>query len=302
MRTWKCRSGFTLIEAAACVGATAVMTGLGLVTLGDQPEGVRDAQKVKQDATQVRGVTQAMVVWAQNNKDRYPLPSDYDTNDATVPERGRTKDTTANIFSALVFNGSIPTEMLVSPLEVNPKVVLKDDYEFDRPKAAVKPAMALWDPSLKAALGPEEGHISYAHLQPAGDRLKRWSNTFKAHEAVITTRGPEISKVEFGADGATPTFANPQSNALKILGDGTTWRGHIAFNDCHVDSKAVELTSGKPFTSETIVYKTTGVEPEAVRPDVIFFDDADDVDHGNTYMGIFDRAGGRVDEWRGIWD
>lgn len=298
------RSAFTLIETAITLAATGLLTSLGLLTLGQQPEGVRDQQKVAKDATHLRAQIQAMVVWAQNNQDRYPLPSMIDKADATVAERGRTKDTTANIFSMLVFNGSIDTESLVSPLEVNPNVVVKDDYAFSSPEKAIKKDHALWDPSLRASFGVDKGHISYAHLQPVAGRMDRWSNTFSASEVALGTRGPEIATVVYEGPAAIPTFADPKSNAPKILGDGVTWRGHLAFNDAHIDDKAAEYTSGKPYTSDTLTYSTMGgrTTPGTKRPDVIFFDDADDTAHTNAYLGLFTRAGEKPEEWKAIWD
>ena len=304
MRTDRC--GFTLVETAAVLAVTGVLTGLGLVVLGQPGEGagVRDRQAVAKDISQVRGIHQAMVVWAQNNKDQYPLPSVIDIQDATVAERGPMKDTTANILSLMVFNGAIGTEMLVSPLEVNANVVVMEEYHYSEPPKAVKKEMALWDPSLRASFGVEKGHISYAHLQPIGARKQRWANTFSATEVVLGTRGPEVKGVVYEGLSAVPTFADPASNALRLLGDGVTWRGHLAFNDNHIDEKAVELTGGKPFTSETLRYKTSGgmTTPGTERADVIFFDDPDDSAHANTYMGVFTRAGQRIEEWKGIWD
>jgi hypothetical protein len=298
------RPAFTLIDATATFAALTLFTATGIVAFGNQPESPTAEQRTARDLTQLRGLAQACTIWAQNVKDnRYPLPSDIDVGDNTVAERGRTKDTTGNIYSLLVFNGSISTEMLISPFELNTKVVLKDDYEFSNPKKAVKPEAALWDPALTASLGAEQGHISYAHLQPAAARLKRWSATNSPTDAVFSTRGPEISAVAHSDQGAAPTFANPESLTLKMLGDGKTWRGHVAYADNRV-SRNVEYTSAQPYATDKLTYtpKDAAGADQPKRPDILFHDDADDPDHANLYLGIFTRAGQRPDEWRAIWD
>src|SRR5688572_21427947 len=104
---------FTLIDLAACISAAGVIASLVAAGAADPRAGARRAK----DAAQLRGIGQSFIVWAQNNQDLYPLPSKVDAANATVAQAGRAKDTTANIFSLLIFNGFLPAEMLVSPAE-----------------------------------------------------------------------------------------------------------------------------------------------------------------------------------------
>lgn len=80
------------------------------VCIGEPGKGGEDGEaeaaataKAKQrqikDATQIRGIHQG--IWAQNNADKYPLPSEVDKSDMTVADRGKLKDTTSNIMSLL---------------------------------------------------------------------------------------------------------------------------------------------------------------------------------------------------------
>jgi hypothetical protein len=297
------RRGFTLVDSAASAAGLAGVVALGALALGSQPGGQRDRQQMEKDATQIRAIQQAMVVWAQNNQDRYPLPSLIDKQDATVKEKDRAKDTTANILSLLIYNGMIDTAVLVSPFEVNEAVAPHESYEFDRPRAAVTPEQALWDPSLKASLGPAKGHISYAHLQPAGKRLDRWSNTFVSDEAVAGTRGPEIENATAQGEAVVPTFAKATSNSLRILGDGTVWSGHIAFNDNHVEFLS-GLAHQKPYTTKLTYASADGrTKHGRKRPDILFYDEPDDAAaSANTYLGIFTKAGVTPQEFKTIWD
>src|SRR5262245_10184283 len=180
------RRGFTLIELAAALGVVVALAATGLIAIGqpgsssgDGLAAARQAARLKKDELQLRGIGQAMIVWAQNNADWYPLPSRVDKKNETVKDEGRAKDTTANIYSIMIFNGSLSTEIMISPLEKNPSVQAWTSYSFNAPKKAVTPAKALWDPGFTVSLGPEtKGHASYAHLEPAGKRLKRWTNNF----------------------------------------------------------------------------------------------------------------------------
>ena len=44
--------------------------------------------RLVKDSTQIRGIHQGMVLWAQNNKDQYPLPSVIDAHNDTVADQG----------------------------------------------------------------------------------------------------------------------------------------------------------------------------------------------------------------------
>jgi hypothetical protein len=301
--------GFTMVEAVALVAAAGVLSSLGLLGFGQQPDAARDRARQLKDSTQARGIHQAFVVWAQNNNDQYPLPSAVDKENRTVKAEGKAKDTTANIMSLLVYCGSVGTEMLVSPAEKNPAVKAYESYSFDRPKKAAQPKRALWDPTLKASLGPDEGHISYAHLQPCAGRLEKWTNTFNASEAIIASRGPEIASVAHAPDDAerpegharpvVPTFAKADSLTLSMLGDGTAWTGHIVFNDNHVELQKKMLASGKQYSHKDLLYRDAAGKK---RSDVIFFDEADDPAGKNHYIGIFTGAGDTPAQYKAIWD
>jgi hypothetical protein len=286
------RRGFTVFDLIAVLGVLGVagvlLVGIMLPSIG----GTRCGSTQLRDSTQVRGIHQAMVVWAQNNKDRYPLPSEIDVENTTVAEEGSAKDTTANILSMMVYNGSIGTEMLYSPAEANGSVSVLDTYEFDLPKAAVNPAKAFWDPALKAGLRPEEpGHISYAHLIPHGERLRKWNNSFNAEDVIVGNRGPQVASVQYGKRGeATPVYANYQSVTFLIHGSRAKWEGNVAFNDNHVEFLN-EPKAGR--------YKLAG---GSEREDVLFYDEPDDDAGVNKYMGMFTKAGAKREEFKAIWD
>jgi type II secretory pathway pseudopilin PulG len=286
------RRGLTIVElivvVVVLIMALVIAAFLILPAFGRRPHGNRQLK----DSTQVRGIHQAMVMWAQNNADEYPLPSRVDVENTTVAEEGRAKDTTANIFSLLVANGFISPDILISPTEANGKIRLKEGYEYDRPRLAVRPADAHWDPGLRADfMGEGGGHISYAHLLPAEHRLAKWGNTFIATQPVVGNRGPEITAARRLGNGAVaPTFANPRSNTFLMHGAKDRWNGNIAFNDNHVEF-LIELSNG--------TYTNAAGQETA---DLIHYDEPDDPSGLNHFLGIFIRAGEKRSEFKAIWD
>jgi hypothetical protein len=129
-------------------------------------------------------------------------------------------------------------------------------------------------------------------MLPADERLAIWANTFKATEAALGNRGPEISGVKTTKRDRTFTTVLPSSNTYLIHGGRTTWEGNIAYNDNHVNFET-------RIAPEATQYKDgSGVE----WFDCLFFDEPDDPASKNNYLGNFVKAGTTKAEFRSIWD
>lgn len=306
------RPAFTLTELTLTIAASAGLLTVASMMLGvgAQPDAdtIRAQNIQLKDATQIRGISQSLIIFAQNNRDSYPLPSLVDVQDMTVAAKGTAKDTSANIMSLLVFNGFVPTDLLISPAESSANIRVYQTYEFVNPAKAAVPAQALWDPAFSVDFTDgQTGHLSYAHQIPASERRMRWSSTFSATEPVLGSRGPEVAAVrEAGTTipaDSIPIYATKSSMTLKIHGKPDVWEGNISYNDNHVNFETSLTPPDVHYTALTFNPADANNQWVQTRArDVIFFDEPDALKHENAYLGIFTHAGPASKNFRAIWD
>ncbi len=298
----RCRA-FARADAVALIAfgvfAIALIGGVGG---RGQPEGAfdqaRETARQLKEAQHARAILQSLIIWGGNNRDEYPLPSKLDGDGQTVAEPGLGKNTSAAIYSLLIFNGFIPVEIMVSPAEVNPKIKPDDDYEVVSPKAARDPDGAMWDPAFSVDFTKGAGNASFAHAQPAAARRDRWGLTFAATDAMVALRGPRITGVDVGAGGVAAAVAKGDSQTFATRGAADSWSGNVAFNDNHVEFYE-NLFGPVPIPT---AHFTTYQGEEGAAPDLWFYDEPDDWKLANQFVGIFPAAGREPAEFTPIWD
>jgi len=310
--------GFIVFVLGAVFLAAIMLPALGKAR--------KAAQQIK-DGTQVRGIHQAMVIWAGSNRELYPLPSRLDRQGATVapgaptnPKPGsaadaadpqRAKDTTANIFSIMIFNNMLTPEIMVSPAEPNANIVQMLNYNFTRPTKAVSPQNAQWDPAFSADFTAGKSNVSYAHMQPSGllvspdpeikgapsGRMVQWRDTYDGTTAILGTRFPQVASVNPSSPTTTtPTFVNPNSLSTRFFGRGGGWGGNTVFSDNHVNFDVIH--SGRPHQAERQYLTAAGKQVA----DCNHFDESDDLTQSNVFLGIFTTAGEKPADFKPIWD
>ena len=184
--------GFTLVETVVVIAVVLLVLGaVLLLSAGNFFGGRRAPHRQLQNATQLRGIHQGMVIYAQGNKvggatgyfpgldaSGYPL-------DVTVEHR----------FQVLLEADAFTPEYLINPDDVS--------------KVA-------WDP--KAGVPLISGNYSYAILDISepGGRREEWAETLNTQAIVLSDRN-------IGSDA--------DAKVQSIWSDPGEWRGNVVRND-----------------------------------------------------------------------
>ncbi|MEM6853803.1 MAG: prepilin-type N-terminal cleavage/methylation domain-containing protein [Planctomycetota bacterium] len=219
------REGFTLIELLVVISIIALLIGILLPALS----AARNSARQSQSNTQVRGIHQGMVTFAQSNKSFFP---GMDSQGQLVPN--------ADIDNGQngVNGGSAISRVMI---------MLNDN--FFTPEYALSPVDstratgANVQPWSEADGRITANNVSFAMLRIAdnmassaatwagyGQVVREWSETLNTQAPVIVDRN-------------TGDDATDLTSSIHTERDGGEWRGTIGWNDNHVEFSTTQIVS-----------------------------------------------------------
>lgn len=216
--------GFTLIELLVVISIIALLIAILLPALG----AARRTARRMQNSTQLRGIHQGLVTFANSNKDKFPgldssgevLQAGANTTGNSAPGTGSTGDNVEARYWVLLDGDFFTAEYAISPSETIAEVTE-------------------WVAGTGASAAPVEysltgtKHYSYAMLQFARQggvftinpnfaaRAAEWSQTLNSQAVVLSDRA-------LGAEGSV------YSVHTEDKGTSSTWSGSVLWNDNHV--------------------------------------------------------------------
>ncbi|MFM9170062.1 MAG: type II secretion system protein, partial [Phycisphaerales bacterium] len=140
--------GFTLVELLVVMAIIALLLGLLLPALA---KARATARQVK-DGTQLKQIHAGWITASNDSKGVLPLPGEINrvgavTGRGDIDER---QNNHANLHGAMLARGYVNAQILVSPAEVNAKIIACATYNMNR----INPSTdCFWDPIDAAGAG-----------------------------------------------------------------------------------------------------------------------------------------------------
>lgn len=243
------RRGFTLIELLVVISIIALLIAILLPALGS----ARRSARQMASNTQLRGIHQGMVTYAQGNKGYFTgLRSNGQIATAAQNQLG----TAADKYTVGSLAGGDPTHRIA--------ILMNED--IITPEYAINPGDNNKTPGEQSA-DLTDANLSYAMLRtldsaggsannlPIEDAAKEWAETLNGQAAVLSDRNT-------GAD-ATTQISSPWTDE-----DSGDWRGGIVMNDNAVafESSAIKETTkyaNDPENTDDNIFVDTGTHTAA---------------------------------------
>lgn len=259
------RRGLTFIEIIFLIIITIILVALMLIYYEYRQRRVCSISRSILCMGNIKNIYQAMTFWSESHKNIYPTPL-MDEADLINKKCAQKGNSTANIYSMMIFNRYFDPETAVCPSEANDFIQVHKEINFN--------SNTEWDwdfgcditgKTKSARTGKYFSNVSYANLALIGKRYENeWNSVSKnANFPVLSDRGPR--------DG----IHDPASLVYLNHSTKDAWKGNVGFNDSHVDTLTEQVDTDNPF-----------VFPQAILKDNIFAED-DTVNRADIWLAVF---------------
>ncbi|WP_432797464.1 type II secretion system protein [Poriferisphaera sp. WC338] len=251
------RKAFTLIELLVVISIIALLIGILLPALG----AARRTARQMQSNTQVRGIIQGMVIYAQSNKTFYPGIS------------AKREILAAPNIDGSAYNGG----------DVGSRTVLMLDGNYFTGEYCISPVETKTEWTTTSH-NIETGNYSYAMLRIAQDDdagtdngdTDKWtahSDVYGEWRETANTKAVVLSDRNTGDDAVVGTSGNVSS--LHTDEDSGEWRGSVGYNDSHVEFEntpelETKYTKGESNDEDNLFLDETGTGPEVYTEENAF--------------------------------